>query len=225
MFHYISPLEWRYTTITTLGTSLLDLLETPGAYLYGIHTHSLEDRRVQDVVGVVWVFLDEGRVNSDLPLDSQIPFLPADAQAKFLLSYNSLQTNPDIWMTEVPAFLSDQKQIEWRKEFEAEYDHQLTDAFLDLMVDLLGELFLFKVNVSCHGDTYCRHVCNGWLSVVAQGGTSIKEWSGYENCSVDDKFFYEELWKADLWLNLMQQRGTRYIRDEFTMRVDALRKQ
>jgi hypothetical protein len=203
MFHYISPLEWRYTTITTLGTSLLDLLETPGAYLYGIHTHSLEDRRVQDVVGVVWVFLDEGRVNSDLPLDSQIPFLPADAQAKFLLSYNSLQTNPDIWMTEVPAFLSDQKQIEWRKEFEAEYDHQLTDAFLDLMVDLLGELFLFKVN----------------------GGTSIKEWSGYENCSVDDKFFYEELWKADLWLNLMQQRGTRYIRDEFTMRVDALRKQ
>ena len=102
------------------------------------------------VSDVVWVKLDEGDVTFNLT-DSICPALPESASKRFLINYKKLQEEHkriDILMTEIPSIL-DEDAAERKEELEADYDSCLSSAFLDLIVESVGEMFIFQTrNVS-----------------------------------------------------------------------------
>ncbi|XP_065912803.1 DENN domain-containing protein 3-like isoform X2 [Dysidea avara] len=203
-FRFISPFEWRSTYVLVLPSEMMGLLDAPGSFLYGCHSDCIDEEILSTVEELVIVNLDNDEVQQ-LNYESNLPKMPQSVCDNFKQSYKKLKVWYELEESDRPMPLPAASLVQHRHEFERHYDSYLLDIFLNMMVELFGEV------------TY--YLCSGNLKLIR-----YEESPTYQSACKETKEFYKLALSTDLFSLLLQNRNTKTTRDSFTLISDKKRR-
>ncbi|XP_053382269.1 DENN domain-containing protein 3-like isoform X2 [Mercenaria mercenaria] len=151
VMNLVLPFKWRFTYSTILPSSALGYLESPGTFMYGVHSRHKEE--VEQVEGLILVDIDEGTVfipeqdcqathvkQNGYPPTSSVPNLPSEMATVFKNKWSHLKLQFDLLDTIRPFSYNIEQMREDRKKKVLAQNKYITDTCLELMVNLFRDV-------------------------------------------------------------------------------------
>ncbi|XP_052763483.1 DENN domain-containing protein 3-like isoform X2 [Mya arenaria] len=184
IMNMILPFRWRFTYCTILPSGALGYLESPGTFMYGVH--SRHKHHVQQVDGLVIVDIDAGTITIEPEInmeDVEIPVLPSDAVDTFTRKWPQLKIQLELLETKTPFCFNMEAVREQRFKRIKEQNRLISHVCLELMVNLFRTVIL-KIQPK--------------LKLFSRDEL-LKELG-------DDSGFYERVFKTDMFSVFLKQR-------------------
>ncbi|XP_052249982.1 DENN domain-containing protein 3-like isoform X2 [Dreissena polymorpha] len=186
MLTLILPLKWRFTYSTILPSIALGYLESPGTFMYGVH--SKHKHQVRQVEGLVLVDIDQGTIeinaDSDTESDPEIIPLPREITEGFRRKWSQLKAQFELQDTKRPFCYNMEELRESTQHRIWKQNRVIAHAGLEFMVTLFRDV-VQSLNLKHH---------------LFDSEEFLKQ--------KNDDPFYKRLFKTDMFKVFLEERMT-----------------
>ncbi|XP_068694496.1 DENN domain-containing protein 3-like [Montipora foliosa] len=147
-FTFIQPFSWSWTYVPILPSTLLDLVEAPGAFIMGCHAQ--HKNQIKSVVtqmdefsSIVIADIDEGQVT--LHQDAKIPRLPAYATDLFKFRMKNAKVHFDRVLVQRQTFFNLEELRQEREKFVRNFRQVVLASTLEMMLRMFSDLRTFII--------------------------------------------------------------------------------
>ena len=202
--HYLFPFEWRLTFAPLLPKRLLGILDSPTAFLCGCHIFSLKEIDISELRGIIFVYLDEGKISStdDISLDNPALTIPNFFITKYLRPLDILFRNRCFSCStmDIPNSGNLLTEKSRRVVWEANLDHKLTDLIMSMVTEIFQDV-------------------PSYVSYPSEFNSE----SFHRGISQEFKPFYESVIQTDIFNQLIKQLLNK-LKTPFTKSLEDIRK-
>ena len=144
-FTFIEPFKWRRTYVPVLPDRLADLIEAPGPFIMGCHSHLRghirQVIRMEEIPSIVLVDLDKGHV--EVSPGESIQVLPDNILQALVVRFRQTKHMYDLELAKIPTFFDLKEARKHRNKFNIQFRQSMKEACLDMMVSLFADVTLF----------------------------------------------------------------------------------